>query len=150
MGLIKRQAGVEVDFDKKAREFCDRFYIMKNCTQICEQGRLYIHKYGPSVFEVLVKHYYNCNLFNCDAFNWIALDFSLYKECGIGIVMPDFDAMGITPHGFVNTLNELDEHIINLDKVDVYIKSTKSKSDILKYVRIGDGDWKLEQIHIWD
>ena len=143
MGLIKRQAGVEVDFNEKAREFCDRFYIMKSCTQICAQGRLFVHKYGPSVFEVLVKHYYNYDLFNCEAFNWIVLDFSLYKD-GICVLIYDLDIMGITPSGFANTLNELDKHIINLNTVELHTRGSGSKNDILKYVRVGNGDWRVE------
>lgn len=147
MGLIKKQAGVEVDFDKKANEFCDRFRVIKNCTQICAQGRLFVHKYGPSVFEVLVRHHYKGDLFNYDAFKWVTLDFSLWQKDGVSILLGDFDTMGITPNGFTNTLNELDEHILNLNKVDLWIRGTKSKCDILKYVRIGNGDWRLEQ---WD
>lgn len=147
MGLIKKQAGVEVDFDKKAREFCDRFQIMKNCTQICAQGRLFVHKYGPSVFEVLLRHHYKGDLFECDAFKWVVLDFSLYEKIGVTVLLSDFDTIGITPNCFANTLNELDEHILNLNKVDLWIRGTKSKCDVLKYIRIGNGDWGLEQ---WD
>lgn len=148
MGLIKKQAGIEVDFDKKAREFCDRFQIMKNCTHICAQGRLFVHKYGATTFEVLLRHYYKGDLFKCDAFKWITLDFSLYEKIGVCVLLGgDFDTMGITPNGFTNTLNELDERILNLNKVDLYIRGTYSKCDVLKYTRIGNGDWRLEQ---WD
>ena len=147
MGLIKKQAGVEIDFDKKASEFCNRFPLIKNCTQICAQGRLYVHKYGPSLFESLIRHYYKGDLFNCDAFKWITLDFSLYEKVGVCVLLGDFDTVGITPTGFTNTLNELDKHILNLNNVDLYLRCTRSKCDVLKYTRIGNGDWRLEQ---WD
>ena len=94
-----------------------------------------------------MRHYYKGDLFKCDTFKWITLDFSLYEKTGVAVLLDNFDAMGITLNGFANTLNELDEHILNLNKVDLCIRGTKSKSDILKYTRIGNGDWRLEQ---WD
>ena len=139
MGLIRRLARVDVDFDKKAREFCDRFLVVKNCTQICEQGRLYVYVYGPTVFQFLVSHYYKGDLLTCDAFNWIVLDFSLYKEDGVHILIYDWNLMGTSPSEFVNALNELDKHIINLNEIKLH-----TKGNILKYTRIGNGNWKLE------
>jgi hypothetical protein len=94
-----------------------------------------------------VRHHYNGDLFKCDAFKWIVLDFSLWEKEGVSVLLGGVEAMGITPNGFANTLNELDKHVLNLNKVDLWIRGTKLKYDVLKYTRIGNGDWRLEQ---WD